>query len=468
MRPAENPQLTEAAPALADAEGTRLSTAVSARQRIAVIGAGWAGCAAAVAATRAGHAVTLFEAAAEPGGRARNVSLPDGLQLDNGQHILIGAYSACLQLMQELGVNLHDALLRLPLDLRTPDGAGLAMPFPAGHPQIDVLRAVVNAGGWNWRERFSLLRTAARWQWQGFKAPDSASVLDACRGLHPRILQDLVTPLCVSAFNRVPESTSGAVFLRVMQDALLAERGGSDVLIARTPLGNLLPRPAMRWLQDQGASVHCGLRVRSLTRTGDGNWHLDCAADDDTLPLPQFHQVILAAPAREAARLTSGISPSWSAMAQSLQRMPIATTYAWCENAAENLPPMRALRDTPERPAQFVFCHKDRLRPTPAGRTARLLAFVTSCCDLERETLEQAIRLQAQEQLGLKSLDIIATLIDRRATFVCSPGLQRPPASIAHGLHACGDYVEGPYPATLEGAVRSGLAAAAALATSIP
>ena len=226
MRPAENPQLTEAAPALADAEGTRLSTAVSARQRIAVIGAGWAGCAAAVAATRAGHAVTLFEAAAEPGGRARNVSLPDGLQLDNGQHILIGAYSACLQLMQELGVNLHDALLRLPLDLRTPDGAGLAMPSPAGHPQIDVLRAVVNAGGWNWRERFSLLRTAARWQWQGFKAPDSASVLDACRGLHPRILQDLVTPLCVSAFNSLPESTSGAVFLRVMQDALLAERGG--------------------------------------------------------------------------------------------------------------------------------------------------------------------------------------------------------------------------------------------------
>jgi predicted NAD/FAD-dependent oxidoreductase len=53
---------------------------------------------------------------------------------------------------------------------------------------------------------------------------------------------------------------------------------------------------------------------------------------------------------------------------------------------------------------------------------------------------------------------------EKRATFRCTPGLQRPPAGVAPGLFAAGDYVEGPYPATLEGAVRSGVAAAAALA----
>ena len=55
------------------------------------------------------------------------------------------------------------------------------------------------------------------------------------------------------------------------------------------------------------------------------------------------------------------------------------------------------------------------------------------------------------------------TVVEKRATFACTPGLQRPPQAIAPGLLACGDYTEGPYPATLEGAVRSGLAAAHAL-----
>ena len=57
----------------------------------------------------------------------------------------------------------------------------------------------------------------------------------------------------------------------------------------------------------------------------------------------------------------------------------------------------------------------------------------------------------------------LKTIVEKRATFACVPGLQRPPAAIAPGLWACGDYVEGPYPATLEGAVRAGLAVADAL-----
>jgi len=58
----------------------------------------------------------------------------------------------------------------------------------------------------------------------------------------------------------------------------------------------------------------------------------------------------------------------------------------------------------------------------------------------------------------------VRTVVERRATFACTPGLQRPGVEIAPGLLACGDYVAGPYPATLEGAVRSGLKAAAHLA----
>ncbi|MCP1572991.1 putative NAD/FAD-binding protein [Herbaspirillum rubrisubalbicans] len=89
----------------------------------AVIGAGWAGCAAAVALAAGGHRVSLFEAARTLGGRARRVEL-DGQVLDNGQHILLGAYRATLALMKQVGVDPARALLRLPLQMRYPLAAG--------------------------------------------------------------------------------------------------------------------------------------------------------------------------------------------------------------------------------------------------------------------------------------------------------------------------------------------------------
>ena len=78
----------------------------------------------------------------------------------------------------------------------------------------------------------------------------------------------------------------------------------------------------------------------------------------------------------------------------------------------------------------------------------------------EREALQQAVLAQATQQLGLQQLRPLQTVVEKRATFACTPGLQRPPAAVAPGLWAAGDHVDGPYPATLEGAVRSGLTAA--------
>ena len=78
----------------------------------------------------------------------------------------------------------------------------------------------------------------------------------------------------------------------------------------------------------------------------------------------------------------------------------------------------------------------------------------------DRATLQAQVLTQAQAQLGLR-LQAVQTIVEKRATFACTPGLLRPAQQIAPGLLACGDYVAGPYPATLEGAVRSGVAAAA-------
>ena len=106
-------------------ESASAGTALTQARKIAVIGAGWAGLAAAITAVQAGHQVTLFEASRHWGGRARSLPLTyngRSTSLDNGQHILIGAYQQTLALMQTVGVDLEAALWRMPLNLKDPQG----------------------------------------------------------------------------------------------------------------------------------------------------------------------------------------------------------------------------------------------------------------------------------------------------------------------------------------------------------
>jgi hydroxysqualene dehydroxylase len=411
---------------------------------VAVIGAGWAGLAAAVQATRAGHRVTLFEMAPHAGGRAREVR-HEGLALDNGQHILIGAYTQTLRLMREVGVDTEAALLRTPLRLTEPDGRGLHL--PPGAPMLAFARGVWGRAGWSLRERLSLLAAATGWAARGFRCDPGATVESLTLGLGPTIVRDLIDPLCVAALNTPANEASASVFLRVLRDALFSGPGSADLLLPRVSLGELLPSPAVAWLQRHGAIVRTATRVRELARDGAG-WRVDGVA---------FERVILATPPAEAARLAEPIAESWAARAAAFGYEPIVTVYLQCADTV--LPePMLALQASEEAPAQFVF---DRGQ---LGGPPGLLAFVISGArawvESGREATLAATLRQARQALGPllggpPELRLLVT--EKRATFRCVPGLERPPMAIAPGLLAAGDHVDGPYPATLEGAVRSGI-----------
>ncbi|SCK52954.1 squalene-associated FAD-dependent desaturase [Variovorax sp. HW608] len=424
---------------------------------LAVVGGGWAGMACAVEAVRAGHAVSVFEAARNWGGRARAVAatLPDGREvlLDNGQHILIGAYTASLDLMARVGVDPREALQRVPLNLRFPDGTGLSLPRLApwiDHATrriapLDVLAGVLGARGWSWQDKLSLLKTATRWQRQGFVCADHETVADLSAPLTPRVQAELTEPLCVSALNTPAAQASGKVFLRVLDEALFRTPGGSELLLPRVDLGALFPQAADRWLQGRGARTELGRRVRSIEPAGHG-WQVDGEA---------FDRVVLACSPWEAARLSAGIAASWSATADALAHEAITTIYL---HGDVRLPaPFLALRSAPRTPAQFAF---DRGQ---LGGPRGLLAFVISASGDDRELLQQQVIAQAREQLGLDRLAPVLTVMERRATFACTPGLVRPPMQVAPRLLACGDYIEGAYPGTIEGAVRSAIVAAASL-----
>jgi len=266
------------------------------------------------------------------------------------------------------------------------------------------------------------------------------------------VMQTLMEPLCVSALNTPPERASGQVFLRVLKDSLLGGKGSSNLLIPTADLSMLLPNAASSWLAAHGAELRLGQRVTQLQH--QGHWMLDGEA---------FDAVVWATDAAVAAQVLSqatavkGMQTSlqtWAASAAALRFESIATVYLQA-GSTRLAQPMLALRSSPDQPAQFVF---DRGQ---LGGPVGLLAFVVSASSDARAVLQDKVLRQAQAQLGLREADLrlVQTVVEKRATFACTPGLQRPPQQIAPGLLACGDYVAGPYPATLEGAVRSGVAA---------
>ena len=418
-------------------------------KRSAVIGGGWAGLAAAVEATRRGHAVTLFEMAPQLGGRSRSIGarVLDS-RLDNGQHILIGAYTETLALMRCVGVDVDAAFVRSPLRISYPDGSGLHL--GAGSPAAAFMRAVLTRRGWPWAARAALLRAAAGW-WLGRFECDPAWTVAALTARLPAVVRDeLIDPLCVAALNTPASEASASVFLRVLRDALLSGPGSADLLLPGAGLSALLPDPAAQWLEQAGAELRLAHRVEHLHADNDA-WRLDGE---------RFDRVVLAATPHEAARLTRDINPAWSADAAALRFEPIVTVYLQGDGVRLT-EPMLALRPDTSHPAQFVF---DRGQ---LGGPPGLLAFVVSGAApwVERgaQATLQATLMQAQTALAAHlhvPLRPVQVLIERRATFRCTPGLDRPAPDIAPGLLAAGDYVTGPYPATLEGAVRSGLRAA--------
>jgi squalene-associated FAD-dependent desaturase len=473
-------------------------------KNVAIIGGGWAGMAAAVAATQAGHHVTVFEASHALGGRARVISgshastLPDGkpVSLDNGQHILIGAYSETLKLMQTVGVNLEKALLRLPLTLQFPDKTGLKLPdWPA--PWIvglDAAWGILTAKGWTWGDKLALLRAASGWQRGGFTCSQHLSVFQLCERssprITPRVMAELIEPLCLSALNTPMAGASAQVFLRVLQDAMFSPNtevkvkidekttntvtyGSANLLIPTRDLSNLFPHPAAAWLVKHGCNVLLGERVESIDYCNAG-WQISA-----TTVQQAFDAVILAGSPSNMAlaginiayKATNNIAKElehllrrevldWQNSANALRYEAIATVYAYSKGVKLSQP-MLALRsdsgEDAQNPAQFVF---DRGQ---LGGETGLLAFVISASQGERLALQEKVIAQGKAQLNLPDLQPIQTIIEKRATFACTPDLKRPSNQIAPGLLVCGDYVAGPYPATLEGAVRSALQAIRAI-----
>lgn len=402
--------------------------------KVAVIGAGWAGLAAAVELTHQGSAVTVFEASRVAGGRGRSVEL-DGRTLDNGQHILLGAYRETLALMRRVGADPEALFERRPLQVLDREGFRLALPhWPA---PFNVAWGLLSATAVDWPEKLKTALWMQKIKWRGFKLDQDESVADwlNAAGQTGTLRRSLWEPLCLAALNTPAERASAQLFANVLRDSLGSpKREDTDLLLPRVPFGQLLPKPACRWLNENGAKLRFAHRVRNIVGTSvDGE---------------DFAAVIVAVAPQHLGSLLPEITVDFA-------YEPIATVYLhYPEKTALPFPLLQLGGKT----GAWVV---DR-------NMGCLACVISGHGDWEALSNEALVALmEAELQLGPAHGSQV--IREKRATFSCRPQLQRPNFRTHHpAVLLAGDYTWADYPATLEGAVRSGLRAAKAILTGTP
>ena len=423
------------------------------KQRIAVIGGGWAGCAAALTLAQAGIKLTLFEAGLTLGGRARSVQVNNSL-LDNGQHILLGAYTQTLKLISEVGsADSATSLMRLPLTLEQPPDFSLVCPLlPA---PLHLLAGLFGAHGLNWHEKFA----AARWARHALThTPINTTdtlVSNLLKEQPEKVRKLLWEPLCISALNTAPEHASAQVFKQVLVAAFAGRRCHSDLLLPRRDLTAMFPQPAAQRIAELGGEVRLRARVKSLSSDAGG---VSLMAQNDSTT---YDHIILAVAPQHLASLCRNI-PELADTIQTVETYdyePIATGYLQYPLSVRLSRPILALSG---EPAQFVFD-----RGQTHGQTGLLAVVVSAASNLLGQSQTNWLA-QAERQLAriatLPTPLWRKTIIEKQATYACRPNMPRLDNITPHPrIFLAGDYTSVVYPATLESATLSGVKSALAL-----
>ena len=422
---------------------------------VAVIGGGYAGMAAAVTLAEQRVPVTVFEAAKTLGGRARRVEHRE-TALDNGLHILIGAYGETLRLMRLVGADPEKLLLRLPLTWQVHRRFSLRAPrLPA---PLHLLAGLATASGAPAGERWAAARFMMRMRQQGYALERDSTVaaLLADHAQGPALTRLLWWPLCISALNTAPEKASAQVFLNVLRDSLDAASSASDMLLPRTDLSRLFPDPAANYVRAHGGTVLTGSRVTEIDQEGSG-FALRSAAGGGT-----FSHIVCALPPYHAGAFLIGIS-ALTEVAESVERFayqPIYSVYLGYPETVRLPSPMLGFDSAL---LQWAFD-----RGALAGQHGVIGAVISaegSHQDLAQDELGRLVHQELQQQLGALPDPLWCRVIaEKRATFACTPGLKRPESRTPlTNFHLAGDYVASDHPATIESAVRSGIHAARAI-----
>lgn len=396
--------------------------------------------------------VTVYEAGPVLGGRARRVDI-NGVTLDNGLHVLIGAYRETLRLIALVHPAANDALLRLPLDWHQHRHLHLRAPkLPA---PLHLATALLTAQGAPWAERWAAIGMMRALRSANFRLAHDTTVSALLAGHQqgPILTQHLWAPLCVSALNTPPQKASAQLFLNVLRDALNAERAGSDLLIARVDLSALFPEPAADYVRAREGEVYTGRRVSAFEPVADGFQVTAGGA------ARVFSHVVCALPPHQVAAFVAGHNTlsEIREIAGDLEYQPITSVYLQYDGRVHLPAPMTGLATGM---AHWLF-DREAICAQP-GLIGAVISAEGLHLDLTQDALGARVHQQLAAQFGpLPPLTWQRVITEKRATFSATPGLRRPAQKTPlENFWLAGDYTASDYPATLEAAVRSGIVCA--------
>jgi len=433
-------------------------------KKVVILGAGYAGLAAAAELTLRGHDVTLVEGRALLGGRAHSfVDTKSGLVLDNGQHVLMGCYRATLDLLDQLGV--RDRLYsppRMAVPFVSEKGPSLlAATAPA---PLHLLSALLGFGELSAGDKWAAVGLAVRMR-LGFEPHADETVEAWMRRWRqtPNLIRALWEPLCIAALNEPVATASARLFATVIRRSFLGGPDDSAILLSRVGLSELFAPEVKRLLEMCGGTLRLQSPVAALNFEGSTLREIKWQ-DGSTL---QPEAVVSALP----WHVLRGLLPAESKLTQACRRMedaPIVSLHLWLDRPVLKEPFVGLL----DSPVHWVFSRDHIHGAGEAGTGHVITAVVSGARDLVEMTAVELEDLTMKELRRFLPETLEARVLHRMvykarsATFAATPGTEplRPGTKTEwSNLWLAGDWTDTGLPATIEGAIVSGQRAARAV-----
>jgi squalene-associated FAD-dependent desaturase len=430
------------------------------RVRVTVVGGGLAGIAAALSCADGGAEVTLVEVRPRLGGAAYSFER-DGMVLDNGQHVFLRCCTAYRALLDRLGT--ADATTmqpRLAIPVIAPGGRVEWLRRSSLPAPLHLAGALTRYGHLSLRERVAASRAALRLSRLDLADED----LDERtfgdwlteHGQSPAATESLWNLIALPTLNLDASQASLAMAAFVFQTGLLGDAAAGDVAYARLPLSAIHGEPSARALLAAGVDVRTGWRAERVEVGSSGEFTVEGAEDEVAsdavivaLPHPRAAGVLPEGALRDPSRL------------ERLGSSPIVNLHVVYDRRVTDFELAAGIGS----PVQWLF---DRTRES--GAAGQHLAISLSGADEEarmgRDELHERFAPALRELLPRARdahIERFEVVREHNATFRSAPGtgkLRPGPRTGIEGLALAGAWTATGWPATMEGAVRSGLAAA--------
>ena len=448
----------------------------SSAKTVAVLGGGLAGLSAARSLLERGYRVTLVEKRPFLGGRAFSFHDPQaGCEVDNGQHIFMGCCRYYLDLVRDLGTAEKSYLQRkLHAEVMLDGRSGVLYSTPS-LGALHLLPALLRYPHLGLRDKVLALYalTLAKFTRRARQARelDNQTFYQWLkrRGQTERAIDNLWNLIILPTLNDDIRNVNADMGLMILQEGLLNRPGDATIGYSRVGLTSLTGEPARRFLQERGATLLLGRALKSLVvndslvcdvELSDGT-HVIADAYISALPFDVLMQVLPTDVAHD---------PFFSTIA-GLEFSPIVGIHLWYDRPIMEQDFVAFL----DSPVQWVF-NKSLIQGAEQEDGQYVCISVSEAWDFVGRPKEELRELFAREMERLfpraRGARIQRSLIVKQpeATFRCTPGVaQRRPSQVTpiSNLLLAGEWTDTGWPSTMEGAVRSGVFAADALASRI-